>query len=42
MLAEARDARGYIFNLGHGILPETPPEQVRIAVDAVHRFSGKP
>ncbi|WP_028319747.1 uroporphyrinogen decarboxylase [Desulfobulbus elongatus] len=41
MLVEARDARGYIFNLGHGILPETPPEQVRIAVDAVHRFSGK-
>lgn len=42
MLAEAREARGYIFNLGHGILPETPPEQVRIAVNAVHRFSGRP
>jgi len=42
MLVEAREARGYIFNLGHGILPETPPEQVHIAVDAVHRFSGKP
>lgn len=42
MLIEAREARGYIFNLGHGILPETPPAQVRIAVDAVHRFSGKP
>jgi len=41
MLTDARDARGYIFNLGHGILPETPPDQVRIAVDAVHRFSGK-
>jgi uroporphyrinogen decarboxylase len=42
MLTDARDAQGYIFNLGHGILPETPPEQVRIAVDAVHRFSDKP
>lgn len=42
MLTEAREARGYIFNLGHGILPETPPEQVRIAVEAVHRFSSKP
>jgi uroporphyrinogen decarboxylase len=41
MLTDARDAQGYIFNLGHGILPETPPDQVRIAVDAVHRFSGK-
>ena len=41
MLTEAREARGYIFNLGHGILPETPPEQVRIAVEAVHRFSNK-
>ena len=41
MLDDASDAKGYIFNLGHGILPETPPEQARIAVEAVHRFSGK-
>lgn len=41
MLEDAQGAQGYIFNLGHGILPETPPEQVRIAVDAVHRLSGK-
>jgi len=41
MLADAQEARGYIFNLGHGILPETPPDQVRIAVNAVHRFSGR-
>jgi uroporphyrinogen decarboxylase len=41
MLADASEARGYIFNLGHGILPETPPDQVRIAVDAVHRFSRR-
>lgn len=32
---------GHIFNLGHGIVPQTPPEQARIAVDAVHRFSGR-
>lgn len=42
MLEDARYAKGYIFNLGHGILPETPPDQARIAVEAVHRFSGKP
>ncbi len=41
MLADAAEARGYIFNLGHGIQPETPPEQARIAVEAVHRLSGR-
>ncbi len=41
LLEDAQDARGHIFNLGHGILPQTPPDQARIAVEAVHRFSGK-
>ena len=41
LLEDARGARGHIFNLGHGIVPQTPPEQARIAVEAVHRFSGK-
>ncbi len=41
LLEDAGDAKGHIFNLGHGILPQTPPDQARIAVDAVHRFSGK-
>lgn len=27
---------GHVFNLGHGILPETPLEHVAILVDAVH------
>lgn len=39
MLVDSRPAHGYIFNLGHGILPETDPDQVHIAVEAVHRFS---
>jgi len=39
ILADAAAARGHIFNLGHGILPQTPPDQVRIVVEAVHRFS---
>ena len=42
LLDDAKDARGHISNLGHGILPQTPPDQARIAVEAVHRFSGKP
>src|SRR5262249_3883075 len=32
---------GHIFNLGHGILPETPVDQVRALVDAVHDMSRK-
>ncbi|MBA2654494.1 MAG: uroporphyrinogen decarboxylase [Gammaproteobacteria bacterium] len=30
---------GHIFNLGHGIHPEIPPENVAVLVDAVHEFS---
>ena len=30
---------GHVFNLGHGIVPRTPPENVAALVDAVHRES---
>ena len=42
LLDDAAGARGHIFNLGHGIQPQTSPDAARIAVEAVHRFSGKP
>lgn len=32
-----RAARGHVFNLGHGIHKDTPPEAVATLVDAVHR-----
>ncbi len=41
LLDDARAAKGHIFNLGHGIHQFTPPEQARIAVDAVHEFSRR-
>jgi uroporphyrinogen decarboxylase len=30
---------GHIFNLGHGILPSTPPENVAALVECVHAES---
>lgn len=32
---------GHIFNLGHGINKESPPEHMQVLVDAVKEFSGR-
>ncbi len=32
---------GHVFNLGHGILPETPVDVVRAVVDHVHAATGR-
>ena len=37
----AGPAPGHIFNLGHGIVPRTPPENVAALVEAVHRASRR-
>ena len=29
---------GHVFNLGHGVLPETPPEHVAFLIETVHKF----
>jgi uroporphyrinogen decarboxylase len=39
LLDAAGPAPGHIFNLGHGIVPATPPEHVRVLVDTVHEVS---
>jgi uroporphyrinogen decarboxylase len=39
ILAQAAGRPGHIFNLGHGILPQTPVDHVRALIDIVHSFS---
>jgi uroporphyrinogen decarboxylase len=41
VLQRAAGRPGHIFNLGHGILPETPVENVIALVDYVREFSAK-
>lgn len=41
VLDEAAGRPGHIFNLGHGVLPETPTDSVTVMVDAVHRLSAR-
>ncbi|MDX1900969.1 MAG: uroporphyrinogen decarboxylase [Gammaproteobacteria bacterium] len=39
ILTEYGTGSGHIFNLGHGITPDVPPEHVAVLVDAVHEMS---
>jgi uroporphyrinogen decarboxylase len=41
VLAGANGRPGHIFNLGHGIFPNTPVDNVRRLVDYVHERSSK-
>ncbi len=34
------DKKRYIFNLGHGVLPDTKPDMVKYLVDLVRSFNG--
>lgn len=40
ILRQAAGRPGHIFNLGHGILPQTPVDNVRALIDAVREFGG--
>jgi uroporphyrinogen decarboxylase len=41
ILDQAGGRAGHIFNLGHGILPQTPVENVIALVDMVHEMSAR-
>lgn len=40
ILSRAGGRPGHIFNLGHGVLPDTPVDQVRAVVDLVHAHTS--
>lgn len=42
ILGQAQGRAGHIFNLGHGILPQTPVQNVVALVEAVHEMSALP
>jgi uroporphyrinogen decarboxylase len=42
ILREAGGRTGHIFNLGHGVLPPTNPDNVRFLVDFVHNYEVPP
>lgn len=41
MLRSVAGRPGHIFNLGHGVLPETPPQNARALVDIVHAWGSR-
>jgi uroporphyrinogen decarboxylase len=41
VLAKFKGNTGHIFNLGHGITPDIPPEHMQVLVESVHKFGVK-
>ncbi|MGH8879576.1 MAG: uroporphyrinogen decarboxylase [Stackebrandtia sp.] len=41
VLTDGKAAKGHIFNLGHGVLPETDADAITKTVEYVHRFSAR-
>ncbi len=41
VLRAGRAARGHIFNLGHGVLPDSDPGKLKLVVDRVHEATTR-
>ncbi len=41
ILDQAHERPGHVFNLGHGVLPETDPDDLRRLVDLVHQHTER-
>ncbi len=41
VLAEAAELEGHVFNLGHGVLPETDPDVLARVVELVHEATAR-
>ncbi|GAA1478283.1 uroporphyrinogen decarboxylase [Nocardioides aestuarii] len=41
VLDAGRAAKGHVFNLGHGVIPATDPDQLARLTDFVHEHSGR-
>jgi uroporphyrinogen decarboxylase len=39
VLASYGPGHGHVFNLGHGIHPDVPPEHAQAMIEAVHELS---
>lgn len=39
IIEAGRAARGHIFNLGHGVIPDTDPDQLKRLTDYVHEYA---
>jgi uroporphyrinogen decarboxylase len=42
VIARGRAAYGHIFNLGHGVLPDTDPDVLTRLVDLIHSVEAEP
>lgn len=40
VLHRAGHRNGHIFNLGHGLLPQTPVENVELVIETVHKYAS--